>query len=52
MLLRIGSRESALAVVQAEKAAEEIKRFNKGIDTEIITMKTRGDMIADEPQES
>jgi uroporphyrinogen III methyltransferase/synthase len=48
-LLRIGSRESALAVVQAERAAKEIAGFDKTIETEIITMKTSGDMILDRP---
>ncbi|MDR1363281.1 MAG: uroporphyrinogen-III C-methyltransferase [Spirochaetaceae bacterium] len=52
MLIRIGSRESALAVIQAENVAGKIKRFDETIDTEIITMKTSGDMIVDRPLES
>ena len=50
--LRIGSRESALAVIQAETAVEGIKRFDKNITARIITMKTCGDMILDRPLES
>jgi uroporphyrinogen III methyltransferase/synthase len=50
--LRIGSRESALAVIQAETAVEGIKRFDKNITAKIITIKTRGDMILDRPLES
>ena len=50
--LRIGSRESALAVIQAETAVENIKHFDRNITSKIITMKTHGDMILDRPLES
>ena len=50
--LRIGSRESALAVIQAETAVENIKHFDRNITSKIITMKTHGDMILDSPLES
>ncbi|MDR2795989.1 MAG: hydroxymethylbilane synthase [Spirochaetaceae bacterium] len=48
-VIRIGSRESALAVIQAESAAEKIKQFDCNMAVKIITMKTRGDMILDRP---
>ncbi|MDR3356254.1 MAG: hydroxymethylbilane synthase [Spirochaetaceae bacterium] len=50
--LRIGSRESALAVIQAESVADAIRRFDRNIKVEIVTIKTRGDMIQDRPLES
>jgi uroporphyrinogen III methyltransferase/synthase len=50
--IRIGSRESALAVIQSETAAAALKRFDSSITTEIITMKTSGDMILDDTLES
>jgi uroporphyrinogen III methyltransferase/synthase len=52
MVIRMGSRESALAVIQAETAAERIKAFDGGVTVEIITMKTQGDAILDKPLES
>ena len=51
-MIRVGSRESALAVIQAETAAERIKAFDGGITVEIITMRTQGDAILDKPLES
>lgn len=44
-MLRIGSRESRLAVVQTELIMNEIKRVDSLAATEIITMKTTGDKI-------
>lgn len=46
-VIRIGSRESALAVIQAKLVAEEIKKACPGIGIELVTMKTTGDMILD-----
>lgn len=46
-ILRIGSRESRLAVIQAEIIADRIKKCMPDIKTEIITMKTTGDKILD-----
>ena len=46
-VIRIGSRESRLAVVQAELVAREIKRRNPQFETELVTMKTTGDRILD-----
>ena len=46
-VIRIGSRESALAVKQAEIIKEMIEKEAPGIRAEIITMKTTGDKILD-----
>ncbi len=45
--MRIGTRESRLAVVQAQLLAAEIRRSCKGIEPELVTMKTTGDRILD-----
>ena len=47
MKIRVGSRESALAVIQSEMVIEAIKGFDPTIETELITMKTKGDRILD-----
>lgn len=44
-VIRIGSRESMLAVAQAEYIRHEIERICPEIKTELITMKTTGDKI-------
>lgn len=46
-VLRIGSRESRLAVVQAQMVMEHIRARHPELSVEIITMKTTGDMILD-----
>lgn len=46
-ILRIGSRESRLAVIQAEIIADRIKKYMPDIKTELVTMKTTGDKILD-----
>lgn len=51
-IIRIGSRESRLAVAQAELIKEEIVRCNPQIKVEIVTMKTTGDKILDRSLES
>lgn len=43
----IGSRESRLAVLQSEMVRAYIQKHNPGLDTEILTMKTTGDIILD-----
>lgn len=43
----IGSRESKLAIIQSEIVLDYIKENNPGIDADILTMKTTGDMILD-----
>ena len=45
--IRIGSRESRLAVIQAEIVESAIRARHPEIETEIITMKTTGDRILD-----
>lgn len=44
-VIRIGSRESKLAVAQAEFIRQKIERLHPEVKTEIITMKTTGDRI-------
>jgi hydroxymethylbilane synthase len=41
---RVGSRESRLAVLQAQIVIDAIKRYDPSIETELVTMKTSGDM--------
>lgn len=50
-VIRIGSRESALAVKQAEIIKEMIEKEAPGIRAEIIKMKTTGDKILDKSLE-
>lgn len=45
--IRIGSRESKLAVVQSEIVMGLIRQAHPEIELELITMKTTGDMILD-----
>lgn len=47
MKVRVGSRESKLAVIQSKMVIEAIKTFDEKIETELITMKTTGDKILD-----
>lgn len=46
-VIKIGSRESRLAVRQAEMIREEMLRRHPDIHVEIVTMKTTGDRILD-----
>ena len=46
-VIRIGSRESLLAVRQAEIIRDQILRCDPEVKVEIITMKTTGDKILD-----
>lgn len=45
--IRIGSRESKLAVIQSEMVMELIRCAHPEIELELITMKTTGDIILD-----
>lgn len=47
MKIKIGSRESKLAVIQAEIVMDAIRRFDPSIELELVTMKTTGDKILD-----
>ena len=47
MKVRIGSRESKLAVIQAEIVMDAIRKFDSSIELELVTMKTTGDKILD-----
>lgn len=51
-VIRIGSRESRLAVKQAEMIREQIQKCDPHLLVEIITMKTTGDKILDRSLES
>jgi len=45
--IRVGSRESALAVIQARLVIDAVKKTNPVLDFEIVTIKTTGDKILD-----
>ncbi len=45
--LRIGSRESELAIRQSQILIDSIKKYHNDIEVELITMKTTGDIILD-----
>ena len=47
MKLRVGSRESVLAVWQAKNVMEAIHTYDDTIELELVTMKTTGDKILD-----
>jgi hydroxymethylbilane synthase len=46
--IKIGSRDSALAVIQAQIVINTVKKINPTIDFEIVTIKTTGDKILDQ----
>lgn len=45
--IRVGSRESKLAVIQAKLVIDIIKRHHPELEFELVTMKTSGDVILD-----
>lgn len=47
MKLRVGSRESRLAVIQSELVIAELQKAHPQIEWELVTMKTTGDKILD-----
>lgn len=47
MKLRIGSRDSKLAVIQSETVMDALRRAHPDIELELVTMKTTGDRILD-----
>ena len=48
-MIRIGSRESALALWQAEKVQGLLEGLGLGLDCEIVKIKSKGDVILDKP---
>lgn len=50
--IRVGSRESRLATVQARLVMDAIQAVDPDIRLELVTMKTTGDKILDRPLES
>jgi len=49
MSVRIGTRGSRLAVIQAEKVRAALLQVDPGLETEIVTIKTLGDRVLDAP---
>ncbi len=47
--LTIGTRTSDLAVYQAERVKDVLKKFDSGLEVEIEEIKTKGDKILDKP---
>lgn len=47
MKIRVGSRDSKLAVIQSELVIDAIKKENPCLEVSLITMKTTGDIILD-----
>ena len=45
--IRVGSRDSALAVAQAELVMAAVRRAHPELQLELVTMKTTGDRILD-----
>lgn len=45
--IRVGSRESRLAVAQTEEILEKVRAFHPELEIELVTMKTSGDRILD-----
>jgi hydroxymethylbilane synthase len=50
-IIRIGSRESRLAVIQSELVRDYINSHSQTCEARIVTMKTTGDKILDQPLE-
>ena len=51
MKIRIGTRKSKLALIQSEMAAAAIKAAFPDIETELVHITTRGDIVLDKPLE-
>ena len=47
--LRIATRESALALWQAQAVATALRQAHRGLEVELVPMTTRGDQILDRP---
>ncbi|TAN49725.1 MAG: hydroxymethylbilane synthase [Methylococcaceae bacterium] len=48
-LIRIATRKSPLALWQARHVAERLQHLRPGLQTELVTMTTRGDKLLDAP---
>ncbi|MBA3581514.1 MAG: hydroxymethylbilane synthase [Gammaproteobacteria bacterium] len=48
-ILKIATRQSPLALWQAEFVSAELKRLHPGLEIELIKMQTQGDIILDSP---
>ena len=46
-IVRVGTRESALAMAQTEEVVEKLKQMHPNVIFKIISMKTIGDKILD-----
>lgn len=49
MKIRIGSRDSRLAVIQSEMVIDAIRAYDPTAQVELVTMKTTGDLMLDRP---
>ena len=49
MKIRIGSRDSRLAVIQSEMVIDSIRAYDPTAEVELVTMKTTGDLILNRP---
>lgn len=49
MKIRIGSRDSRLAVIQSEMVIDSIRAYDPTAQVELVTMKTTGDLMLDRP---
>jgi len=47
--IRVGSRNSSLAITQAQIVIDTVKKTNPSLDFEIVAIKTTGDKILDKP---
>jgi len=50
--IRVGSRDSALAITQAQLVIDAVKKTNPAFDFKIVTIKTTGDKILDKSLDS
>lgn len=48
-IIRVGSRESKLAVVQTELVVNEVKKKHPELEFEVTYIKTKGDVLLDSP---
>lgn len=46
-IIKVGSRDSKLAIIQTKLVIDEIKKYNPDMEFELVTMKTTGDKILD-----